>query len=418
VRLEFLGRVLVKVIKISLPWLFVILVIVLATWQLPNVKQPLGGAPKSDRENLLMPGLSVKQIAHLIELVAPNVNNSVQWAIDLKSVLKIQHLESSHEDICAMIAIINQESSFEENPHIAGISEQALHSLSAKLVAITPLGHRNVSSIETWLKHKPSIKNSYWHRLRTAKTQHAVDLTYREIIADKLFSRGKLGSVLQIDPSLRDSIEDNNAIKTIGPMQVAVSFAVQIEEQSLQRALALDEIWAIRDRMYTREGGMGYGAVLLLGYDGGYDKKLYRFADFNAGRYASRNAGFQTTIAGLLNKPLATDGDLLMYDKQGKPSAIVSNSERAINELAEKYHLALSAAQVRADLLQEKHGNFHRTVTYTTITQHYQKLMQKPAPFAVVPNIVLHSDKATRTMSTEKFTDKVNTHYQRCLKKQ
>ena len=125
-----------------------------------------------------------------------------------------------------------------------------------------------------------------------------------------------------------------------------------------------------------------------------------------------------TTIAALLDKPLATDGDLLIYDKQGKPTSTISNSEQAINEVMQKYQLDASTDQIRTDLLQEKQSNFHRTVTYRTVTQHYQKLMNKPAPFATVPDIVSTNEKAIRAMSTKKFTDQVNQRYQQCLNKQ
>lgn len=414
---QFLGKVLFIARKISLPWLFIVLVIALITWRQPNIQQPRHGVQKSDRENVLMPGLSVKQIAHLIENAAPNVANSIKWASDLRSALKTHRLESSHEDICAMIAIINQESSFEENPHIRGLNDKAIQALASNLVTIAPLGHHTLVSMVAWLKHKPTIRNSYWHRLRNAKTQHDLDLTYRKIISDKLLLQDKSIQFLQDNSLLRNSIEDNNNIHTIGPMQVAVSFVVQAEEQRLKRPLALSEIWAIRDRLYTRKGGMYYGVLLLLGYDIGYDKKIYRFADFNAGRYASRNAGFQATIAALLNKPLATDGDLLIYDKQGKPTADISNSEQAIIDVVQKYQLALNAEKIRADLLQEKQINFHRTATYLAITQYYQTLMHVPAPFARVPNIVLHSEKITRIMTTEQFANKINARYQQCLKK-
>jgi hypothetical protein len=42
-------------------------------------------------------------------------------------------------------------------------------------------------------------------------------------------------------------------------------------------------------------------------------------------------------------------------------------------------------------------------------------LMRKPAPFAIIPNIVLHSEETSGMMSTEKFTDKVNARYHRCM---
>ena len=63
--------------------------------------------------------------------------------------------------------------------------------------------------------------------------------------------------------------------------------------------MTLDDVYAVRDQLYTRQGGMYYGVKQLLGYDTGYAQKIFRFADFNAGRYASRNAAFQQVVATL-----------------------------------------------------------------------------------------------------------------------
>jgi hypothetical protein len=136
-----------------------------------------------------------------------------------------------------------------------------------------------------------------------------------------------------------NAIGQKNPIDTIGSMQVAVHFALRYEAYKHGREQSLNDEWRIRNLLYTRKGGLYYGAAQLLAYKTGYEKKLYRFADFNAGRYASRNEVFQDTVAALLGKKLALDGDLLSYDSGGNSSETVSNSEWAIRELSARFHL-------------------------------------------------------------------------------
>jgi len=396
-------------IKRWVQWLLGLVLVTAGVWQAPNIKQFLLPAPEAAPATMPEPELSAQQTASLIERAEPRTKDSFGWANDLQNALEAHHLERSRANTCSVIAIAAQESSFVANPTVPNLGKIAVQAVIAKLDKIPLLGGQG----KAWLETHPTRNRSYMNELRQAKTERDLDLTYREIVSNLM--KSKPGEFLLNNPLMRNTIEGFDQINTIGSMQVSVSFAVQSEEASIKRALTLDEVWALRDRMYTREGGIYYGALQLLGYASGYDQKIYRFADFNAGRYSSRNAAFQAMLSSLLGRKLATDGDLLIYGKNGKPAAARSEGEQAVDDVAQKYQLGLSAWKIHADLLQEKTLGFNNTLTCQRIIQQYQKVTGRKPMYAQVPGIELHSVKTSRILSTQAFANSVERRYQKCM---
>ena len=123
-------------------------------------------------------------------------------------------------------------------------------------------------------------------------------------------------------------------------MQVHVAFA---EQFSRKRPYPYPIKTAIEEELFTRRGGLYFGIAHLLDYPAPYDRYLYRFADFNAGQYASRNAAFQQALAAASGIALVADGALLPPDGGGP-----GPTERAARALGGR--LGIDDAQVHAAL--------------------------------------------------------------------
>jgi Protein of unknown function (DUF1615) len=351
--------------------------------------------------------LSQQATAILIVNAQPNVRDAKGWAVDLLDVLRLHELPANRENVCSSIAIIAQESGFKADPPVAGLGRLSEKSIRDKLDAIPLLGRTAMNFLET----TPSAKDSYMQRIRAARTERDLDMTYRAMVADAA-KQSSLGVVVE-SGLLNTLIEDRNQINTIGSMQVSVSFAMEHAKKRRWLPMSLNDAYSVRDELYTRHGGMYYGVLQLLGYETGYDRKIYRFADYNAGRYASRNAAFQKQIAVLSGENLATDGDLLLYDSSGKPRKKASSSEKALRKIVD----GMDDKQLRTDLLHEKKSDFTSTRTYVFVREEYAKNAKQAAKFAEIPVISLNSIKIKNAMTTQIFADRVNKRYQACIAK-
>jgi Protein of unknown function (DUF1615) len=352
-------------------------------------------------------GIDVAQTTRLILRAEPGTREARNWATDLLDVLRAHDFPQTKENACAVVAVIDQESSFNANPMVPDLGKISEAALREKLGNVPLLG----STVISFLGSTPSRDDSYLSRIRAAKTERDLDYVYRAMIEDA-GNRASLGPIFKTG-LLNRVIEERNQINTIGSMQVSVKFAVEEARKRRWLPMALNDVYAVRDDLYTRRGGMFYGALQLLGYETGYNQKIYRFADYNAGRYASRNAAFQKIINKLANEKLALDGDLLLYDKNGTARTKVSGSEKALRKMG--MVLGLGDKDIRRDLLKEKDARFSETKTFQKVREAYRDRTDTEAPFAAIPDIDLKSPKIRRFMTTRIFAETVNKRYQACM---
>ena len=216
-------------------------------------------------------------------------------------------------NICAVVAVIQQETGFQVDPVVPGLPDMARreideraarHHIPKTLVTLA-LGVRSPNGL------------SYAERLRQARTERALSEMFEDFIATV--------------PLGRRLFADLNPVRTGGPMQVGIAFA---ESHVRTRNYPFPLTDGVRREVFTRRGGLYFGIAHLLDYPVSYDSMLYRFADFNAGHYASRNAAFQKAVSSLSKTRLAIDGDLL---REG--SSEPSQTELAVRMLADRIGL-------------------------------------------------------------------------------
>jgi hypothetical protein len=353
------------------------------------------------------PELTRADMRVLARQVVPPDKDAAGWAADIASALEVNAIRPTRSNVCSVMAVIGQESTFTANPEVAGLGRMAEQQIKAKLSALPVLPGVAAVGVEIFLATKPSPEKSYLTMIRAARTERDLDLVYRNLTF--FLFREYASTRLLNAGTVAHRIDAANPVSTLGSMQVSAAFTIAEVEKAKNRRLGLGAIWKLRDELYTRKGGVAYGARMLLGYRADYPSRLFVFADYNAGRYASRNAAFQHMVATLARRDLALDGDLMLYEG-GKPRPEASATETALRSLK-----LMDDESLRADLLREKDFAFRDTDTYARVAKAYAAGTGKPAPYAMLPQIRLRSPKIRHHMTTEIFARAVMKRYDRCM---
>ena len=317
--------------------------------------------------------------------IPAKVANPEGWAIDMFAAFEALELRPTARNICAVVAVVQQESGFQVDPVVPGLPAMARREIDDRAVRY----HIPNTLVNLALRVRSPDGRSYAERLQQAKTERALSDMFEDFI----------GTV----PLGRQLFADLNPVRTGGPMQVGIAFAEShVKTQDYPYPLAD----GVRREVFTRRGGLYFGIAHLLDYPVSYDSMLYRFADFNAGHYASRNAAFQQAVSSLSKTRLAIDGDLLL-----EGSSEPSRTELAVRKLGDR--LDLDDRQIRRDLEREKTHEFEETDLYRKVFSLADE--RGPVPRASVPDIRLESVKITRKLTTDWFARRVDDRYRRCL---
>jgi hypothetical protein len=257
----------------------------------------------------------------------------------------------------------------------------------------------------------PGSRLTFAQRLERVRTERDLDRIFRELLDYHREENPASFAAANIFNALfsSQSLSELNPITTAGSMQVSVRYATELAEQRDQSRET------VRDELYTRHGGVYYGSARLLGYEADYARPLFRFADYNAGFYASRNAALQAQLNRLLGLTLVEDGDLLAYGADGRPAREDSRSLAAFIAFARRFAPSrLSEGRVRRDLEKEKTRELEETETWRTLKEVYARISGEQPAYAQLPNVSLKSPKLKGERSTAWFARNVDLRYERC----
>ena len=323
--------------------------------------------------------------AEIVRLMPASVADRNGWAADLYTAFSTQEISTTTENLCAVLAVTEQESTFQADPPVAGLAKIARAEIDRRAGALHVPGFLVSAALRI---DSPNGK-TYSQRLAAVRTEKELSAIFDDFISMVPMGRQLFGGL--------------NPVHTGGPMQVSIDFA-----QAHARGYPYPVDGSIRQEVFSRRGGLYFGTAHLLGYPVNYPKPLYRFADFNAGWYASRNAAFQSAVSRLTGIKLALDGDLLLPN-----SPLAGQTERAVRTLGKR--LEMSDGDIRRALNHGDSLDFEDTDLYQRVFALADAKAGKPLPRAVLPGITLESPKITRTLTTAWFAQRVDERWKRCM---
>ncbi|SIP93467.1 Protein of unknown function [Aeromonas sp. RU39B] len=348
------------------------------------VRQATGSRPVP---KALQPRPPSDMKSRIVAFLPRNVSDRAGWANDVVTALTTQGLTVNDHNVCSVLAVAEQEATYQADPvvpNLGAIAWKEINRRAGKLM-IPEFVVRTALSIDS-----PNGK-SYAERIDRLRTEREMSLIFEDMIGELPMGKTLFGNM--------------NPVHTGGPMQVSIEFA---EQNAHGYPYSIKE--SLRHEVFSRRGGIWFGTKHIFGYEVDYPDTLYRFADFNAGWYASRNAAFQAAVSRVSGKKLALDGDLIRYDSD-EPG----QTEMAIYTIAGK--LGMSQSDIHRVLKTSDRAEFAKSALYAKVFALADRQTGSRLPRAMLPGIELKSPKITRNLTTAWFAKRVDEREQRCVQR-
>lgn len=345
--------------------------------------------------------------AQVTAKVRPGTEQPERWARAVIAGLERAEQPVTPQTACQVLAVIEQESGYQANPPVPGIDRMVEQELRDQLSFLGPLDD---AAFEALLNVRAGQDQpTYGERLRAAETERDLDLLYREILDHAASTVPVVGSATQ--KLAAGWLERHNPVSTVGSMQVKVDFA---RDQRNGDDVPRREL---RDHLYTIDGGVRFGTLRLF-QTADYADPLHRFADYNAGPYASRNAAFQRQLQTISGQTVQSDGDLLVYNDRGRPRGQQNGQTvTVLTRWAGDSGLDLPPDRIVRDLRNEKSAAFEETATWKAVRDGFEAKLGREPAYAIVPVVTLDSPKLNGNWTTESFAKRVNRRYRACLER-
>ena len=351
------------------------------------------GAPTQDVASIaklpkaMQPQKPADMKSRIVRFLPRQVPDKQGWANDVVTALTSQGMTVSDHNVCSVLAVAEQEATYQADPVVPGLGKIAWKEINARAGKLLIPEFM----VRTALSIKSPTGKTYAERIDKLRTEREMSEIFEDMIGEVPMGKQLFGNM--------------NPVRTGGPMQVSIAFA-----EANARGYPYPVKESIRHEVFTRRGGIWFGTKHIFGYPADYPDTLYRFADFNAGWYASRNAAFQAAVSRLSGKTLALDGDLVRYDSD-KPG----NTELAVYTLASRVNMSEQA--IRQSLRKGDTAEFAETELYHRIFTLADQQAGKRQPRAILPGIQLKSPKITRNLTTAWFAKRVDDREQACVRK-